>query len=176
MDKQKRFNDNIPLAKYYIKNVGKKYLRYFEYDDLWQIVLIGLWKAAENFNGDEKAWSACAYSYMRNEISAEKWRMFEKNGSKIHNEAVSLDLTYDGESPVYNPSVEYDYTESIIQKDIKKEILKLSKKQRYCIQKRYFEGMKIVDIAKELNCSANNVKGLIDYGRNKIKHNLNKGA
>ncbi len=171
MNSQKRFNDNINLAKFFImKNRSKHPL--IEYDDLWQTVLIGLWKASVNFNGEEKAWTSFAYACMRNEISAEKWRTIEKNGVKADAESLSLDLTYSDGTNVYNPSIEYDYSDSIMKECVRKEILKLSKKQRYCIQKRYFEGMKIVDIAKELNCSSTNVKGIINYAKSKIEKRM----
>ena len=174
MKGKKIFEDEIPLAKHFSKKMFSKYSAVFEYDDFWQICLIGLWKACGNFNGNEKLWGSFAWTCMRNELTTEKWKQSEKNGMKSFTEAVSLDLSYDDGDPVYDVAEEPDFAEEVLEKEVKAEMLKLKENQRKAMIHYYWDSMNLTQIGRKLGTSKTTARNLIDAGESLLKKKFRK--
>lgn len=174
MKDNKKFEEEIPLAKHFSKKMFPKYSKVFEYDYFWQTCLIGLWKACENFNGNEKVWGSFAWTCMRNELTTEKWKQFEKNGVRLSAESVSLDLSYDDGDPVYDVAEEPDYAGEMLEKEVKAEMLTLKENQRKAIIHYYWDSMNLTQIGKKLGTSKTTARNLIDAGESLLRKKFGK--
>ena len=70
-------NDNTTLTKLIKENKGlicsiiKKYTKYYEFDDLYQVSIIGIIKAYQNFNKNKNVkFTTYAYKYILSEVIA----------------------------------------------------------------------------------------------------------
>ena len=171
---KERFKKNLPLAMFTAKKMWLKMRKYFEYDEVYQICMIGLWKACMNFNGDERQWCSFACICMRNECSNEKRMMFETKGTRVYENMSSLDLKNEDKENVFNPSVTYDFDKKIVSEEIKSKVLKLTSTQKKILFERFWNDKKVVDIAKELNCSKTNVNTVIKYAKERLRVPLKK--
>ena len=82
---ERLFAENVGLAYWYVK---KFFSQYFQDDDIKQEALLGLWRAAETFNAENKVkFSSYACKCMRNQILME----FRKRKKQTEIEVIRLE-------------------------------------------------------------------------------------
>jgi len=169
-----RFNENVPLAKFYCKRFyteTKKKL--IEYDDFYQLCLIGLWKASQKFNGNEETWPTLVFNYIRSEISNEIRTMFCQK-RKGDCETTSLDLEYEDGRPVYQFYKSYDFDRLIVAKEVDKNVNKLSSKQKDVLYKKYWLNQSCGEISKDIGITREGVRQMIVKCESILKPKLKK--
>lgn len=172
IDKNKLFNENIPLAKYFCKQIYFRYKHHFEPDDFLQVCYIGLWKACKSFNGDKKQWSSFAFNCMKNEIHNEDSLLFGGKKREGMDKNISIDSTYENGEPVYNPSIEYDFEKLGTAAEIRSKLKLLSEKQRVAIHQYYWEGYSLREIAEKQGKTHEAIRQLLNYGKKRLELSL----
>lgn len=171
-EKQKMFNDNIPLAKFFVRKNYGKYAKFFEEEDLYQHCLIGLWQACQNYN-PKYVFSNFAYACMRNELSNEIQKHYTaKKSIPDANGLQSIDATYDDGEPIYNPSVEYDFTRNLSKIEIRKKLKLLTSKQLDAVYRFHYLDETMKDIAKDLGKSRESVRQLLSSSYKRLRKPL----
>lgn len=154
-ERDKLIEDNIKLV-YFVLN--KYYPTYIHDEDIIQIGMIGLCKAADKYDGDKGTFSTYAVIVIQNEIRRE----FRNRQKEDKLNAVSLDL------PVLNDDGKEITTllDTIMgQEDVGFVDIEGYYKTLKPIEKTYFdllrEGYKPKEVAEILGCSKHNVSRYI---------------
>lgn len=136
------------------------------YDEIYDLGLIGLIKAVDNWDKHKGTFATYGYVCIRNEI------LYYMRKQKI--QTISL------ETPITNNlnledliKDDYDFEDDIIKNDllmrIKNNLDTLKQKEKECIIRYYFKKQTMTNISNELNISQPQVTRLIQSAIKKLK-------
>lgn len=123
---------------------------------------LGMLTKPESF----RSWFNCIVANKcRDWLRKKKPELFTDMGRE--DESVEFEDTLQSEHMEFSPEEYVDYQET---KRLMNDILQnLPEDQRLCILMYYYEELSVQDIAQALDCSMGTVKSRLNYGRNKIK-------
>ena len=146
-------------------------------DEYYDVLAIGLCKAAKSFDNSKGEFSTLAYSCMSNELG-DCWRSMNKKSSVPNNMIVSCDSTIEKEDAdnknsfidAFSDCRSYEDEEYVtIVTDIFNQ---LNEKEKFVFVKLLLDSSRH-DIAKAMNCSVPNVFYYVQNIRNKVVDYLN---
>lgn len=160
--------ENINIA-YRIANDFYKKCNLIEYDDLIQICLLGLTKAARTYKSEKSSFTTYAYNVIRNEIAMELRRI--NKGKNIY----SLEEILPNTDNITIEDVlksDYDIEEEFINKEerelLYKYIGELNGRERKILS-LYLNGCNQTQISKELNMSQANISRILRKAIRKLR-------
>lgn len=158
MTNEELFNENIKLAYY----MAKKYSNVkIEKEDLIQIALLGLWKAAKSYNSDKVKFNSYAGKVIQNEIN------YELRKKRIS--TISLNDTVTNTERICIEDLIPDKKDMLNEIENKELVQQIKQKAKNDTERRiidaYLSGKKVKQIAKELGVS----RQWIYYKTQKIK-------
>ena len=110
---------------------------------------------------------------MRNELSNEIQKHYlAKKSIPDANGLQSIDSTYDDGEPIYNPSVEYDFTRNLSKIEIRRKLKLLTPKQLDAVYRFHYLDETMKDIAKDLGKSRESVRQLLSSSYKRLRKPL----
>ena len=161
-EKEKEFINLIETNQGIIYKVARSYSKSeHEFNDLWQEILMRLWKSYENFRGESK-FSTWMYRISIN-TAVSIYRKEKKHYKEYNNNIIpdiSEDIIYEVER---NEKISILYKAIEKLNDIEKAIIML-----------YMEGCSYDDMSEILGISISNIGVKINRTKNKLKKIINK--
>ena len=156
----KALNDFDRLA---IK-LAKKYAKFYEYDDLYQIARIGIIEAVRTYNS-EKGTKLLTHVFNTITFNIKKLLMKKTNFT-----LVTFDDDISEENLIYCMD---DFTKDIENSQtINKILMNLTEKQKNIIFMKYIEGYTVNEIARILGCSHQNISYICKTAEKAINENI----